>query len=735
MLKRLAALAHSLLFQVVVAAAVAGCVLATGGEVRVWDGDYPPPPEPVEADIRLGAYIFPGWYRDEGRGDYPYRTHDEDSEWRLIAKTPAPRPLLGFYDDSLPEVNDWHIKWALEHGISYFAFDWYWNAGEHRLMRTLERGFLKARYARLMQFCIHWCNHGLDWRTRQWYPMMGLADAATRGGVMSARVTSDDPAFACPARIDASQYDRAVVRMKLDSGERGQLFWGGAGNPESERNSIVFETVADGQFHDYVLDLASVESWRGRFNRLRLDPNSGSAGSTVSIDTIRFLPKPGSDRAALRWEFDTDYEWGSTGTGGLDFSRKALVEMVEYLADTYFVFPNYLTVHGRPVLLIWNPRDLLRAHGGPTGFRGVLEAMNAVLHERGMKDLFLVSMHPGSDKEEAGFAAITGYGYYGVDFDSPYQWRGGHSVPYDAVITHYESMWRSIGGNRSLPYILPIGSNWDSRPRAGERAAVITGKTPAKFRTMCRNSLRYIDRDIGMAIIEAWNEWGEGSFIEPDKKWGFGFLDTVREVFTDATADHIDYVPSSEKVTAFSVLTPDEVRAASETELLPYPPPPVCPRPVRWRIDEPLPAASVLRAWEFDAASAQGWRGHGVAELSVGQGRLSCAVTTTDPQLIVGDVEVAIRDLGCLALRFRVSEGVTNCELFWSTTDDPELSAGKSFRFPVRSDGQWHTVQVSREREGKWDGTLHVLRLDVGRPGDRIEIDWIRLLRSQPGAP
>lgn len=39
-----------------------------------------------------------------------------------------PRPLLGFYDDSLPEVNDWHIKWAPEHGLSFFAFDWYWNA-------------------------------------------------------------------------------------------------------------------------------------------------------------------------------------------------------------------------------------------------------------------------------------------------------------------------------------------------------------------------------------------------------------------------------------------------------------------------------------------------------------------------------------------------------------------------------------------------------------------------------
>lgn len=127
---------------------------------------YPvPPPKPVKTDIKVGTYIFPGWYRQKGTSDYPYPTFDEQSEWMsAIAKVPKPRPLLGFYDDSMPEVNDWHIKWALEAGISWFAFDWYWSAGEKRLSRTLEKGFLNARYNEQMQFCINWCNHGLDYK-------------------------------------------------------------------------------------------------------------------------------------------------------------------------------------------------------------------------------------------------------------------------------------------------------------------------------------------------------------------------------------------------------------------------------------------------------------------------------------------------------------------------------------------------------------------------------------------
>lgn len=123
-----------------------------------------PAPEPVKTDVRVGTYIFPGWYRSPLTSDYPYANHDQESEWETIARFETPRPILGYYNDALPEVNDWHIKWALEAGISWFAFDWYWNAGEQRLRRSLEEGFLNAEYGPMMDFCIHWCNHGLDWK-------------------------------------------------------------------------------------------------------------------------------------------------------------------------------------------------------------------------------------------------------------------------------------------------------------------------------------------------------------------------------------------------------------------------------------------------------------------------------------------------------------------------------------------------------------------------------------------
>ena len=36
-----------------------------------------------------------------------------------------------------------------------------------------------------------------------------------------------------------------------------------------------------------------------------------------------------------------------------------------------------------------------------------------------------------------------------------------------------------------------------------------------------------------IGIINAWNEWGEGMYVEPDLKFGHGYLDAIREVIVE----------------------------------------------------------------------------------------------------------------------------------------------------------------------------------------------------------
>ncbi|GMU22023.1 MAG: hypothetical protein AMXMBFR13_21110 [Phycisphaerae bacterium] len=106
-----------------------------------------PPPRPVKTKHQLGIYYFPGW------------SPEDISRWQKQQGFPEREPVLGWYEEGLPEVADWHIKWAVENGLSYFVYDWYWRDGKEVLAAGLNEGFLKARYNGLMKFAVMWANH------------------------------------------------------------------------------------------------------------------------------------------------------------------------------------------------------------------------------------------------------------------------------------------------------------------------------------------------------------------------------------------------------------------------------------------------------------------------------------------------------------------------------------------------------------------------------------------------
>ncbi|MGM0876130.1 MAG: glycosyltransferase WbsX family protein [Bacillota bacterium] len=72
---------------------------------------------------------------------------------------------------------------------------------------------------------------------------------------------------------------------------------------------------------------------------------------------------------------------------------------------------------------------------------------------------------------------------------------------------------------------------WDNTARKGAQAGIFTGATPEKF---SRHLSRQIHRAVSIykseyLFINAWNEWAEGAYLEPDKKYGFKYLQAVKK--------------------------------------------------------------------------------------------------------------------------------------------------------------------------------------------------------------
>jgi hypothetical protein len=83
-----------------------------------------------------------------------------------------------------------------------------------------------------------------------------------------------------------------------------------------------------------------------------------------------------------------------------------------------------------------------------------------------------------------------------------------------------------------IPTVLP---NWDHTPRSGRKGSVYVNATPKNFERLAERLFDYIkNKQNKIIMLKAWNEWGEGNYMEPDLKYGHGFMDALRQALNRA---------------------------------------------------------------------------------------------------------------------------------------------------------------------------------------------------------
>jgi lysophospholipase L1-like esterase len=228
-------------------------------------------------------------------------------------------------------------------------------------------------------------------------------------------------------------------------------------------------------------------------------------------------------------------------------SREDLLEVTRFWIEHYFRLPEYYTIDGRPVVVIFAPNNIVHDLGGEEAVREAFQAMREECRARGIPPIYLVACGPGGERTQESFAAqgydaSSGYNYPGISG------KGSTGDGYEAQIEGYLELWEQAAGADALPHIPVLSGGWDSRPWHGARARVRPGRTPELFRRHCLDAKRFLDnvspRNKRVLFIEAWNEWGEGSYIEPHAEFEFDYLHAIRDVFTKGESEWQPLLPS-----------------------------------------------------------------------------------------------------------------------------------------------------------------------------------------------
>ena len=219
--------------------------------------------------------------------------------------------------------------------------------------------------------------------------------------------------------------------------------------------------------------------------------------------------------------------WENTMRGhDLAFVRKT----AKYMIDNYFGMPEYYKIDGKPVIMVWNP-GLFDTDMPGFGCKGVLDTVREMAKEAGYPGVWFIAN---------GISDIGRFKAMGFDMTASYRYKGegqpGGSAPvegrrpFSEVAATSLQHWRSLKETGILPFLPSLTSGWDDRPWNGDHGIEIYGRTPELFAKICRDARTFAkESGIRNFLLGPLNEWGEGSYIEPCREFGFGMYEAVRE--------------------------------------------------------------------------------------------------------------------------------------------------------------------------------------------------------------
>ena len=391
---------------------------------------YIPEPNPAESDRIVAAHYYAAWKKGAAGIHEGFNDLAEDF--------PDRTPLMGYYDEENPEVCDWEIKWATEHGINCFIYCWYRkpeNTGKPVSVENLR------------------CPHGLH---------------------------------------------EALFNAKFQ---------------KHMKFAIMFE----------------------------ISPR-----------------------------------WGAT-------DEKDMIEnLMPFWMETYFKRGNYLIIDNKPVLFIFFPKRLGReCFKSAQSQRETFDACREYAKKFGFDGMTFAACDTSADKSVHADFKDRG-------FDFRFGYNSGFRAPYDyfededAIIKgQCEKYLQNLEVDNTS--FIPTPSCFDdSTPRFSQRwldlgydfrsYSKIWYLSPEKYRVLLSEMKKISDSlpenawGRKIIMIDNWNEWDEGHFVSPSHKFGYKFLQAIREEFTKRN-NLPDYItPHDQGFTGYnkSWKTPDFSRVCAE---------------------------------------------------------------------------------------------------------------------------------------------------------------------------
>ncbi len=214
--------------------------------------------------------------------------------------------------------------------------------------------------------------------------------------------------------------------------------------------------------------------------------------------------------------------------------------LFDYLLP-FFRDERYIKIDNKPIYQIYRTFDIEE-------FPQMVACFNKWAQQEGFSGVYIISGKTAA-MEDSRKECIDGYYYFEPGYSlkhgigSVHKWEYNISVLLRSMVNKilpenkrileriipaewiYNAIEKRTYEKNECPGLIP---DWDNTPRRSYKGLVYKGTNPQRFCSVLKTlSKKVAEHTPDFVYINAWNEWGEGAYLEPDKYRGCEYLEAV----------------------------------------------------------------------------------------------------------------------------------------------------------------------------------------------------------------
>lgn len=217
-------------------------------------------------------------------------------------------------------------------------------------------------------------------------------------------------------------------------------------------------------------------------------------------------------------------------------AEKFMEDILPYMMDQ-----RYIKIDGRPILVLYRVNIFEKEQ-----VKTLLKTFREYAIEKGFPNLYIMVTNAfdfEEDVTEWGADALVEFPPHALlHFFEKYEPSGYKNPYYNGDIYDgipFIEKKQYMLNHKTQVYFRSALTNWDNTARkALSKGSIIYGLTPETFKTWLTDivleSRKIHSHSEDIVFVNSWNEWGEGSHLEPDMKYGYAYLQMVKDVLEDS---------------------------------------------------------------------------------------------------------------------------------------------------------------------------------------------------------